>query len=204
MSFAEEEAICDGAQRKKRNNMKMSLGHRSSGASIIITVQCKERRKNYNRRKHFHKRILYRNESGKRVEDQYQTQLQKGSNEEAEIDVNTGKVQRQKDLQLYHERELLKQGTFARSIDDADQYKKEIIREGDPMAAAAARNMDSNGSLKRVYKGPQPKPNRYGIRPGYRWDGVDRGNGFEDKVLAMLYGKGHKKEQMYKYSCSDM
>jgi pre-mRNA-splicing factor CWC26 len=62
----------------------------------------------------------------------------------------------------------------------------------------------SNIPIKPTYKGPQPKPNRYGIRPGYRWDGIDRGNGFEDKVLETLHSKGRKKEDAYKWSAADM
>lgn len=58
--------------------------------------------------------------------------------------------------------------------------------------------------MKPMYKGPPPKPNRYGIRPGYRWDGIDRGNGFEDRLLTSLHSKGREKEEAYKWSSADM
>lgn len=78
--------------------------------------------------------------------------------------------------------------SFARTADDEEMNRelKERQRWNDPMA----QFMDSTGGSgaggkgkkgkgrKPQYTGAAP-PNRYGIRPGYRWDGVDRSNGFE-------------------------
>lgn len=112
---------------------------------------------------------------------------------------NLGTAQKQQMMDRLREEESVTLGAFSRSISDVDHHQRDIIRQGDPMA----RQETSNAS-KKLYKGPPPKPNRFGIRPGYRWDGVDRGNGFEDQVLATLYAKGRKKEESYKWSCADM
>lgn len=48
--------------------------------------------------------------------------------------------------------------------------------------------------LKCKYDGP---PNRYNIAPGYRWDGVVRGNGFENRYLREINLKKAKKDQEY-------
>ena len=53
-----------------------------------------------------------------------------------------------------------------------------LARWGDPMAGKIKTK-----SNKPKYQGPFP-PNRYGIPPGYRWDGVNRSNGFESKWFA--------------------
>ena len=58
--------------------------------------------------------------------------------------------------------------------------------------------------LKPIYKGPLPAPNRFGIRPGYRWDGVDRGNRFEKELLLKISEKGSYNEDQYKWSVSDL
>ena len=88
---------------------------------------------------------------------------------------------------------------------------REKIHADDPMAAYMMKKREKEGvkgkngkPAKPFYKGPKPKPNRFGIPPGYRWDGVDRGTGWEDKVYAYEANKGVNKQAEYEWSTSDM
>ena len=59
-------------------------------------------------------------------------------------------------------------------------------------------------TAKPIYQGPPPPPNRFGILPGYRWDGVDRSNGYEKKFFERINAKKALQEESYKWSVEDL
>ena len=101
---------------------------------------------------------------------------------------------------------------LARYEDDTDMDKmlREKEREDDPMLQAirqsrTKKKIEEEGlTVKPEYKGPPPPMNRFGIKPGYRWDGVDRSNGFEKKYFERISSKEAIQEEAYKWSTQDM
>lgn len=90
---------------------------------------------------------------------------------------------------------------------DLDNMLKEQDREGDPMLAYLSKKKTKQTEKKLSkpkYKGPTPQPNRFNIWPGYRYDGVDRSNGFEKQRFLEINKKKSFNEEKYKWSVEDM
>jgi pre-mRNA-splicing factor CWC26 len=130
-------------------------------------------------------------------------------------------VQREEAIQARKDLAEIAQEPFARSIDDSklESMRKQTLRDGDPMAqffAAKQREEEmkrakkdvSTGKIiknsRPVYSGPTAPPNRFSIKPGYRWDGVNRGNGFEKELLTRKSMRSSNKEEEYKWSVAEL
>lgn len=92
--------------------------------------------------------------------------------------------------------------------DDLQNHLKDRELLDDPMLMyMRKKRMDIKISQgykeKPQYKGEFPD-NRFKIRPGYRWDGVDRSNGYEQKYFMALNSKKSMEEEAYRYSTEDM
>ena len=91
-----------------------------------------------------------------------------------------------------------------------DLELKNKYRFGDPMKGIVSSTIN-DGNYINVSRGfylPNCKfaapVNRFGIGPGYRWDGVDRSTGFERRYLEESNLRKAKEEEYYKIRTEDM
>ncbi|KAL2807301.1 BUD13-like protein isoform 2 [Daubentonia madagascariensis] len=158
---------------------------------------------------------IFRDKSGRKrnlkLERLEQRRKAEKDSERDELYAQWGKGLAQSRQQQQNVEDALKemQKPLARYIDDEDldRMLREQEREGDPMANFIKKNKAKENKNKKVrprYSGPAPPPNRFNIWPGYRWDGVDRSNGFEQKRFARLASKKAVEELAYKWSVEDM
>lgn len=136
---------------------------------------------------------IYRDASGriinvamKRAEAR-RAEEEKREKEEAARDALMGDVQRQQRADRKQDLQDAKGMSLGRRIDDEDMNDEMRAQDrwNDPAAQFLTERRGPGASVtgKPLYKGSF-QPNRYGIRPGHRWDGVDRANGFEKDWFA--------------------
>lgn len=165
--------------------------------------------------------VVYRDATGRRVDVALRRQEVRQAAVEAEQkerdakDALRGDVQREQARQRREELADAALMPLARGADDEAMNRelKAQARWNDPMAAfltekvpAAAATGGASGSapnagaksIRPAYRGPAA-PNRYGIRPGYRWDGVDRGIGFEAERFKAINRRERNRDLDYQW-----
>ncbi|CAN6481075.1 unnamed protein product [Victoria cruziana] len=147
---------------------------------------------------------------------------------EKKLEWGQGLAQKREAEARLRELELEKERPFARASDDPelDKMLKERVRWGDPMAHLVKRkntfleleDLGNDEKMKEsgfvvpqaipnhswLKRGVDPAANRYGIRPGRHWDGVDRSNGFEKDLFKRQNDKKTTKDEAYLWSVADM
>ncbi|KAF9468035.1 Pre-mRNA-splicing factor of RES complex-domain-containing protein [Collybia nuda] len=154
---------------------------------------------------------VYRDATGRKIDtkaaraEAARLKREREEKEAQKMEWGKGLVQKEEQEKQRLELEKQKGRTFARYADDADLNEELKAKEiwNDPAAAFLTKKKEK-GPRKPQYTGPPPPPNRFGIRPGYRWDGVDRGNGFEKKLFQSKNEKKRKGLESYQWSAEDM
>ena len=150
------------------------------------------------------------------------SQAKKKEKEAKKMEWGKGLVQRDEANAQRKHLESIKGTDWRRTRDDeelnARQKEKEIWN--DPAAAFLTvcsmascfidhantflQKKKSKGPRRPEYKGPPPPPNRFGIKPGYRWDGVDRSNGFEKKLFQKQNERRLNQQAAHNWGVEDM
>ncbi|KAK4366309.1 hypothetical protein RND71_014189 [Anisodus tanguticus] len=147
---------------------------------------------------------------------------------EIKLEWGKGLAQKRELEDRLQELESEKDKPFARSRDDPelDTMLKERVRWGDPMAHLVKKkqwepilpDFGDNEKMKEsgfiipqeipshswIKRGLDAAPNRYGIRPGRHWDGVDRSTGYEKELFKRANEKRATEREAYLWSVSDM
>ncbi|PWN34915.1 uncharacterized protein FA14DRAFT_160317 [Meira miltonrushii] len=156
---------------------------------------------------------VYRDATGKRIDVQKEDEERRKKREEErklereKTDWNKGEAQLRNAREQRRREEEERNTSFARHADDTkmNAQLRKVERQNDP-AARFLKNKEAHqarGPQKPVYKGHFP-PNRFGIRPGYRWDGVERSNGFENKLFQRRNERARRKAEHQAWSQEDM
>lgn len=141
--------------------------------------------------------VVYRDETGRRIDNSslHEDLLQDKEDRREVIrrkkiaDLNVGEVQ--KYLKEHNLKELPEKSAQESFIDEEDPLAKMEIAEGKNSKPEPRTFLG-----RKLYHNIFPE-NRFGIIPGYRWDGVDRSNGFEKKWFDKKNSLETKKVESY-------
>lgn len=156
---------------------------------------------------------VYRDSTGRKIDVQKDDEEYKRKREDERKFEQEKTLWNKGETQLRNAREQKKREeeerstAFARHADDAkmNAQMRKVERENDP-AVRFLKNKEADrakGPQKPMYKGHFP-PNRFSIRPGYRWDGVERSNGFESKLFQRRNERARRKAEHQAWSQEDM
>ncbi|KAI1651764.1 Pre-mRNA-splicing factor of RES complex-domain-containing protein [Daldinia loculata] len=179
----------------------------------------RERERGHKKGKSGEAETIYRDATGRRVDvSMKRAELRReaaeaAAREAAKTEALRGEVQIEAARRRREELEDAKVMTVARHADDEDMNRemKEQVRWGDSMARfiepKGAGDGGGGGKTRKlkgkpIYQGAWT-PNRYGIRPGYRWDGVDRGNGFEAERFKAINRRERNKGLEYSWQMDE-
>ncbi|RDH38202.1 Pre-mRNA-splicing factor of RES complex-domain-containing protein [Aspergillus welwitschiae] len=155
---------------------------------------------------------IYRDASGriinvalKRAEARRAEEEKKAKEEEAK-EALMGDVQRKEREERKQQLRDVRAMPLARTAEDEElnDELKGKLRWNDPAAQflTSVKEGGTSRTGKPLYKGGFA-PNRYGIRPGHRWDGVDRGNGFEKEWFLARNRKGRLEALDYQWQMDE-
>lgn len=143
---------------------------------------------------------VYRDASGRKIDmklaraEAARKKREKEDKDAQKMEWGKGLVQREENEKRRIQLEKNKSLPFSRHADDKDLNEELMARErwNDPGATfltvspnctrchpwfsdySISQNKGSKIAKKPEYRGPPPPPNRFGIKPGYRWDGVGK------------------------------
>ena len=202
--------------------VKMSDGtYAGLQSAAAVTAQLKLRQREEQKEFERHRKTakeaetVYRDATGRRIDismkraEARRLAAEAEEKERQKTEALKGDVQMQEAKRRREQLEDAKVMSFARGADDENmnQELKEKERWNDPMMQFIAEKKQTEGVKKGnkrrpVYPGAAP-PNRYGIKPGYRWDGVDRGNGFEQERFKAINRKERSKGLEYSWQMDE-
>ncbi|SJK86255.1 pre-mRNA-splicing factor CWC26 [Babesia microti strain RI] len=158
--------------------------------------------------------VVYRDKRGKKIDAKEWAKLQPKKWEKTERPTRQipewgkGLVQMESAKERAAKEAIIASQPFARNdIDeDFDKELKDTIRWDDPILMFDTEKrkktieQKSDGKPKCRFHAP---PNRFNIPPGYRWDGVIRGNGYEERRFREIALMKARNEEAYIENVAD-